>query len=65
MTSALRGVSQSQTTLREVAWIYYYGSGPKADKGEEVQNPENFADVLYVWSLRGKVVGYLRLFFRA
>ena len=38
--------------VREVAWIYSYRSSQNADKGGEgVQNPENFADVLYVWSL--------------
>ena len=36
----------------EVAWIYSYRSSKNSDKGGEgVQNPENFADVLYVWSL--------------
>ena len=45
--------SPKADTVREVAWIYSYRSSKNADKGggEGVQNPENFADVLYVWSL--------------
>ena len=50
MTSTLRGeggVSQMQTLLREVAWIYYYESDQNADKvGEGVQNSENCVDVI-------------------
>ena len=47
------GGSPKADILREVAWIYSYRSSQNADKGGEgVQNPENFADVLYVWSLR-------------
>ena len=46
------GVSPKANIVREVAWIYSYRSGQTADKGGEgAQNPENFADVLYVWSL--------------
>ena len=47
------GVSPKADIVREVAWIYSYRSSQNADKGGEgVQNPENFADVLYVWSLK-------------
>ena len=46
------GGSPKADIVREVAWIYSYRSSQNADKGGEgVQNPENFADVLYVWSL--------------
>ena len=46
------GGSPKADIVREVAWIYYYRSSQNADKGGEgVQNPENFADVLYVWPL--------------
>ena len=50
-----RGVGLKAGIVREVAWIYYYRSSQNADKGGEgVQNPENFADVLYVWPLMEK-----------
>ena len=52
------GGSPKADIVREVAWIYSYRSSQNADKGGEgVQNPENFADVLYVWSLRKRIVG--------
>ena len=45
------GVAQKADIIREVAWIYSYRASQNADKGGEgVQNPEYFADVLYVWS---------------
>ena len=48
-TKGGRGVSPKADIVREVAWIYSYRSDQNADKrGEGVQNPENFADVLYV-----------------
>ena len=44
--------SQKADIVREVAWIYSYRFSQNADKGGEgVKNPENFADVLYEWSL--------------
>ena len=44
------GGSPKADIVREVAWIYSYRSDQNADKGGEgVKNPENFADVLYVW----------------
>ena len=46
-----RGVGLKADIVREAAWIYYYGSIQNLDKGEGVQKPENFADVLYVWPL--------------
>ena len=47
------GVSPKADIVREVAWIYSYRSSQNAEEGGEgVQNPENFADVLYEWSLR-------------
>ena len=46
------GVGPNADIVREVAWIYSCRSSQNADKGGEgVKNPENFADVLYVWSL--------------
>ena len=42
------GGSPKADIAREVAWIYSYRSSQNADKGGR----ENFADVLYVWSLR-------------
>ena len=48
-------MAQKADIVREVAWIYSYRSDQNADKGGEgVQNPENFADVLYVWSPSGR-----------
>ena len=48
------GGSPKADIVREVAWIYSYRSSQNADKGGEgVQNPKNFADVLYEWSLSG------------
>ena len=50
------GGSPKADIVREVAWIYSYRSSKNADKGEGVQNPENFADVLHVWSLSTKCI---------
>ena len=45
------GGSPKADVVREFAWIYSYRSSQNADKGGGVQNPKNFAEVLYVWSL--------------
>ena len=44
------GGSPKVDIVREVELIQYCRSSPNADKGEGVKNPENIADLLYVWS---------------
>ena len=48
MTSTLwgRGANPNKDLVKEVAGILYCKSEQNSDKGEGVQNPENFADVI-------------------
>ena len=52
MEGEARGVGPKADLEREVVWIVYCIFVQSADKGGRgISNPENVADILYVWSL--------------
>ena len=56
MMSASEGGHGKADIAREVAWILYYKSDPNADKGEGVEESENFAGTMSGSSFLGRSV---------